>query len=151
MPTTLGHKMVTLDSAGEEDETREYQAIRGVPQRRHIVTEVLRRPGADDVTIRELGTTAEQFTLVTLEYKQSLSDAKTAVDDYQDEIASGMPYGIRVYQQGVAQGDFAVLSVRQLGSAVPIGAAVNSLIEDPAAMLAMEWTLIELDLIPPAP
>lgn len=151
MPTTLGHKLVTLDNTGAEDETREYQAIRGVPQRRRTVAQVLRRPGVDDVTIRELGTRASAFVLVSLEYKQSLAAAKTAVDAYQAEIASGMQYGIRVYQQGVDQGKFAVLGVRQLGQAIPIGAAVNSLIADPACQLTMEWTLIEQDLIPPAP
>lgn len=148
MPSTLGHKLVPLDNAGAETTAREYQAIVGICHRRRRRTEVLRRPGVDDVTIRELGTKAEPFKLVSIEYKVSIASAIAAVDAYELEIGSGMQYGVRVYQQGQQQGDFAVLDVRQSGPILPIGAAVNSLIASPAARLAMEWTLIELDLIP---
>lgn len=148
MPTTLGHKLVPLDNTGAETVATEYQAIYGVCPGRRRRTEVLVRPGVDDVTIRDLGTKAEPFQIITREYKVSIASARSAVKAYELLIGSGMQYGVRVYQQGVNQGDFAVLDVQQYGAILPIGAAVNSLLANPAAMLNMQWTLIELDLTP---
>jgi hypothetical protein len=136
------NKIVLLDSGGGPTGENLYQAIRIAPQWASMQTELLTFPGIDGVGIRELGIRGEPFEIVTMEYRDSLTSARTAAQDYLSYIASGAPYGIRVIQRDVDQGVYGVMKIALAAEPRPIGAAVNSLIVNPNAMLLMRWLIV---------
>lgn len=142
------HKLEILDNAGSPASEQKFQDIIGVPDWEKVTIETFRRPGVDGVGLRELGTTAGEFTIATLEYRDSLASARTAAEAYLAYIGSGAQYGVRLTMADVVMGDFAVVGVALAQQPQAIGTAVGSLIASPAAILIMRWKLIDCDLVP---
>lgn len=142
------YKIEILDATGSATATQQFQDLLGITTWERMQVELLTRPGVDGVGVRELGSRGTPFEIVTLEYRTSLSAARTAAEAYQDYIGSGAPYGVRVTQADVDQGVFGVLDVRLAAQPHAIATAVGSLIANPGAVLLMRWTLVNQELSP---